>query len=304
MKMKKTIILLFAIMLAVLILLACASHETDTTNDENDYFPSSVNSEINGATITNDELDDNPKPVDYKEAAPTITLISREGSSSFWDNVFMGEGALPLSDGDERAWYTTVFGFSFHAISGLYLRIIDEDIHNDWIRQFHDGRRDNREFSKRAFIEDFGISLEELFQAAEAGYGMTMQEIDDMVMWAREWINYADRPPAPHDTSRRITFWVNFQFSLCDWYALFSNDVETVWNAFPGGGVFHNGRAYSAEWIMQNMERAIHEEGIPLHEIEGVFQRIEESFLVGMAEAVTAQSTFDAEMSAMRAATE
>jgi len=46
--------------------------------------------------------------------------------------------------------------------------------------------------------------------------------------------------------------------------ALFSNDVYKLWAAFPGYGVIQNGRAYSPEWIMNNIEQAMIEEEIPL----------------------------------------
>jgi len=296
-------------MLYVLMLFACSNQALITTNEGLIYNPSYISTDATEQLLCmlNVEIIETsyyPNSIYAEIIEPTITLISPEDSESFWNNIFVGEGDVSLVGGDERGWYTTVFGFNFHAISGMFSRIVDDYLFNEWLSQFHNGRRDNREFSKRTFIEDFGISLEQLIQAAEAGYGRPMHEIDALVNWARYyWFNdiYPPNTPPPYDTDLSVFFWASFRFSLSDWYALFSNDVETVWNAFPGNGVFHNGRAYSAEWIVQNMEQAIHVEGIPFHEIEGVFQRIDESFLAGMYEAVAAQSTFYATVAAIRA---
>jgi len=280
-------------------------YTSNTANDKIDYYFSNTSTNatesINVSNTVIDEIDYYPNLINTEITEPIITLISPEDNASFWNNVLVSEGFVSLMGGDEMAWYIMPFGFNFHAISGLYLSLVDD--YAVWTRQFHDGRRDIREFGKRTFIEDFGISKEELIQAAEAGYGRPMHEIDALVNWARYYFynDITPRSQPPYSTDASVLFWAVYRFSLNDWYALFSNDVETVWNAFPGGGVFYNGRVYSAEWIMQNMDRAIHEEGIPFYEIESVFQRIDESFLAGMTEAIAAQSTFNATMAAMQA---
>ena len=79
------------------------------------------------------------------------------------------------------------------------------------------------------------------------------------------------------------------RFSLSDIQALFSNDVNVIWTAFPGHGILHNNNAYSPEWLFANIERAVYGELIPLHDLERVIDTAENHF--GFINEITAEAT-------------
>jgi len=186
-------------------------------------------------------------------------------------NVFFGGGEWYPSGGAILNGYYYVFGFLHTAIPAYVIDIVGWGEFYDWIEQFahRDGWRDPRKIHVGTFIEDFNISKEQFISAQEEAFGLSIDEIDDLVTWARtvntRMVSDEDRLMA--------TIWRE-QRSLSDIDTLFSNDVAKLWDAFPGLGVFHNNNAYSPEWLLNNMERSIYGELIQLDEIVRVLDTV------------------------------
>ena len=196
----------------------------------------------------------------------TAATVSIGNSGQLSDHLFMGggEGAL-VAGGDNMYWYTSVFSWSYGLIPMYAIDIVGMDVFVKWAEQFSEQRTYSqdvwRQANLRTLIEDFGITMQELIEAKEAYYGMSMREIDALINHGRD----AQRSDEIHENMEAY-FW-SLRHSTSDMEALFSNDVSKIWAAFPGYGVFHDGRAYSPEWILNNMHRAINDEAIPLEEI-------------------------------------
>ena len=205
--------------------------------------------------------------VDEPQEDITETYVSSV-NLSLNDLIFIYNGDMVLGSGDEMQWYYTIFGANIINISGFFIDFVGDIAFHEWTQQFSghgiNAHRNSREANLLAFIEDFGLTMSDLIMALEVGYGKPMHEIDERVMWGRYGVHSSEEEANAH-------FWA-MSYSLSDLEALFSNDVYALWAAFPGTGVVHNGRAYSPEWILHNMNSAIMYEQIPIIEIERILE--------------------------------
>lgn len=253
---KNAISMMLTSVLLLLSLSACTSYN-EVRNldiyDNTDLYLSALTPGLTSST-------DNSCP----QVDALIVAISDEKRTSLRENLFMGEGEGIHGSGDELRWYRQIFGLGFSGISSGFVDIVGDDAFNEWTRQFtgHSpyGWRDSREANFRTFIEDFDITKRDLIISMESSFGMPMYELDALINWAR----YDNCPDSDHWAMRH---------SLSDIEALFSDCVYQLWEAFPGSGIVHNGRAYSPEWILNNVESAINEENIPLEDIERLIHR-------------------------------
>ena len=277
----KTHIALCAIIsLVIITLVACGVHEDANTaygtipaanddcvifaavNDECDIV-ATVNDECGIAAAANDECD---IVVAVNDSAAQTNLASLR------DNMFIGGGEWYSLGGDALMGWYYAFGGGFYSIHGyIIVYALESGAFSAWTQEFAGvslyGTRDPREAHMVTLIEDFGLTMEDYIAALETEFNMSMEEIDALVVWART----VDIPTAPLEVALEASFWVH-QRSLCDIEALFSGNVYKLQAAFPGTGVVRNGRAYTPEWIMHNIERAVIEEQIPFYEIERLFE--------------------------------
>ena len=223
--------------------------EPDIFNDNNveDYL---LSSEI----YSSDEIADINIPI-------SINIL-------FNENVFVGDSER-VSDGggDELAWYYEIWGFG---ASGVSMHFVSHttgfEIYGEWRYQFElQGRRNWREFSFVIFIDEFNLTAQDLIKAQEATYDRPMHEIETLVQWAR----YGEHITA--DERRDASFW-RWSYSIADIEALVSNNVTAIWAAFPGSGIYQNGKAYSPEWVLNNIEDALIQQQLPPEEITRIIQ--------------------------------
>jgi len=196
--------------------------------------------------------------------------IINDSSDLFDNNIFVGTGEMVGYDGDELAWYSDIWGFGAAGISLHFIdRTVGIDAFIDWKHQFAGhgplGWRNGREANFVTFIYDFDITTQDLINAQEDLYGKQMDEIEALIQWARYGVhtNAQERADA--------SFWA-WSLSLSDIEALVSNNVTTIWAAFPGHGIYQDGRAYTPEWIFNNMEYAVIQERLPPDEIIRILQ--------------------------------
>jgi len=220
-------------------------------------------------TISNEIVDD---------INSSATLLTYEDQTLLRRSIFIGEGPWIVLGGDGLSWYYNVFGEDFYFMPMHIVNLIDSQQFSDWVSQFEwyeSGLRDGREWGLRAAIQEFNISMEAIIAAIEEVFDLPMSEIDYLVTWART----VEMPPAVwNDEAWEARRWRSHK-SLSDIEALFSNDVNVIWAAFPGFGVLHNNRAYSPEWILNNTERAIYGELIHLSDIQLVIDTAVNDFL-------------------------
>jgi len=236
-------------------------------SDSNESYP--INPDVNEEQIllvncidVNDIIDSHD--INNRQYI-NIDLISLD------DYIFIGGETIVNHGGDAMNWYIRPFGFDFHAIPGIYSRLVGHDVFMEWVTQPYFTDTNWRSLTMRVFVDYFNISQRDLIVALENVLEMSMDEIDERVNWARE---LAESDDIPYQYQRDVFRWSAHRFSLSDFDAIYSNDIEVIWNAFPGYGVFNNGRVYSPEWIVHNMERAIYEEQIPLDEIARVLDSV------------------------------
>ena len=186
------------------------------------------------------------------------------------ENVFRGGGERLschcCGGGDHLDWYYFTFGFWFYNIPGYFIDLVGAELFHRWTLQFGStqyGFREWREANLRTFIEDFSLTAQDLIEAQEAYFGIPTHELDELIYWGRYGIHV--------DVHERADaqFW-GIRFSSNDIEALFSNDVNVVWNVFPGQGILQDSNVYSPEWILSNIERAIYGEGLSLSEIDRI----------------------------------
>jgi len=205
------------------------------------------------------------------EAELRIAALSGRTLSVAYQNIFAGGAQLPHTGGDtggtELSWYYSVFGQGVMSIPTSISNIVDEDALRAWRMEFGEHNtpptRDRREFSLLAFIEELNISAGEIIAAQEDIFERPMAEIDALANWVRYGIDTGFTDPGEEWR------WV-IPYTIRDLEAMFSGDVEQIWEAFPGYGVLKNGNAFSPEWIMNNIEEAVIEHQIPLEEIERI----------------------------------
>jgi len=189
------------------------------------------------------------------------------------ESIFLGEGQMVITGGDDLDWYYLVFGGPFiNSIPYHYMLIAGYDAFIEWKHQFEglgsNGWRNRREATLRTFVEDFSISMEEMIRIEEEISGLPIEEIDALVTWAR---NMDISLIECDDEAWEVALWAGMR-SLQEIEALVADDIYFVWEVFPGSGVIQNGRVYSPEWILNNMDMAIMEEQIPFHAIERIIE--------------------------------
>ena len=191
--------------------------------------------------------------------APIINL------DALRENTFVGggEGAGIATGGDELAWYDTVFGFLPNGVDAHFIYLVGDGAFDQWRAL----PRDDRVPFLVAFIDHFNITMEDMIRA-QVGEGGCQDRLDNRIYWAR----YGEGVES--DYPHRVV-WAYLMFSTSDFEALFSGDINRLWAAFPGSGVVQNGRAYSPEWILNNIRTAVVEEEIPLGEIWRIIYRAE-----------------------------
>ena len=197
----------------------------------------------------------------------------RYTSENFIDEYIF---TLPRKDTDlqgiEFIYYWWGLGFNFHSIPTFISDLVNQEEYWGWKNQFYNvsinGHKDPSGLNLLSVIQTFNISKEDFIAAYEKAVGnITIDEIDRLVTWART----VDFSTLTFDEDTIAGFW-RHQYSLQEIEALYSNDIEQLWAAFPGAGAMINGRVYSPEWIINNMEQAIVEERIPVPDILDVMQ--------------------------------
>jgi len=159
-------------------------------------------------------------------------------------------------------WYHQIFSWRLFNVQGTISVLISQEDYMSWRNQFHHtyGNRNWREFNVITFINDFSMTKEDVIRSQEIFFNMNRYEIEDKINWARYGVQ------TTKEEMQQARVW-SMQFSFNDIDALFSNDISKLWVAFPGDGVYNNGKVYSREWIMNNIETAIIDERIPLNYI-------------------------------------
>ena len=187
--------------------------------------------------------------------------ISYESSMVFRANLFIGEGAT-IGHGETFEWYTSIFNPWFYGLPISFADMVGLTAWTEWWSQFsytNDGSpaRNIREATKRSFIEDFELTKQDLITNIENSSGMSIQEIEEHIIYLRKTLGEDSQ-----------TYLSALSVSLTSIYALFSNDVYAMNQAFPGGyGIVYNGMAFSPEWVLQNIEKAVYEKQLPIEEI-------------------------------------
>jgi len=245
--MKKNIA--FICFLSVIILAACNIGETADNNEipTGDNYISSEN-----------------PPVD--EDTEILTLQER---------LFVGEWTPVTLNGESMGgpmfdWYNLPFNVGYMGISSLYINYIGgQDAFNVWINQFVflGGERDAHEAHIRSFADDFGLTVDDFIRLHEQQNGMSIEESDALILWAREIFEIDSF--AVDENGNRADSW-DFRLTSAEIRAKFSDCVYEIWEHFPGYGVVQNGNVYSPEWIIQNVEYAMLEEDIPIEEVERI----------------------------------
>ena len=270
----------FAMIIAIsLVLAACAQPVAvaipDIYDESNMYIPE-------------------PEVATADDSALAVT-ISEESRITLRENVFVGEGDAPSVGGDSLNWYIFSFGWRINSIPMHIAHIVGEEAFVQWTTQFSgqssDIRRNRREANLITFIEDFNISIEDILRVQEAAFGRPREEIEALISWGRYGIDTGFTDLGNEE------LWASARFSRSDLDAIFSGDASRIWEAYPGHGVLHNGRVYSPEWIVQNIEAAVNVEQIPREEIERVLDMASDfSYFLGDV-VVEAVAAFQAEVS-------
>ncbi|MCL2353827.1 MAG: hypothetical protein FWC69_04270 [Defluviitaleaceae bacterium] len=253
------------------------------------------------AACNGEKIEENLEEASQKEseAVEVFTVefmenIPLQKTYSLWSNAFIGEGSMLTSCGDGMAWYSRVFSWNAYQISTHVMDLAGGNSFNDWLVQFEYlgsyGYRNIREANLINFIKDSNISFEGFIILQEQVYGMSIQELDEKIARARIIDDYIRSQPVGSVMlpAREIGYgyiptlgivyieemgdrgFFATAFDSSDIAALFSNNITKLWSAFPGYGVYQSGRAYSPEWLLNNTERAIYGELIPLGEFDRI----------------------------------
>jgi len=277
---KKSIIAVILISSTMLVLSACSTEYTEQINTSTAQLALAEDSiyEADGISDTIKYVDYNTDNTSNLIEDVVYDIYTYSSSDAFGavpvtllGDIFVGEGETIATGGDSLEWYHHPFGgVLINSICCHYVAFVGDDAFIEWVHQFEShgeyGWRNRREANFRTFLADFGISIETIIQIEEEMSGLPIGEIDALVTWARG----LDIPSIEcDDEAWEVVLWTTRR-SLREIEALFSDDIYFVWTTFPGSGVFHNGNVYSPEWILNNMDRAISEEQIPLHEIDRI----------------------------------
>jgi len=232
----------------------------DNVSDDNESYNDPIDD-------VNDSYSDTVSDVNDYDAALDMA------STPLSERIFVGEGEVINTGGDEMEWFYHPFsGIFINSICCHYMRAVGEDVFVEWTHQFeghsNHGWRNRREANFRTFVYDFGITKEEIIRVEEEMRGLPMEEIDALGTWARG-LDIASIEC--DDEAWDVAIWAGMR-SLREIEAIFTDDINFLWETFPGFGVLQNGNVYSPEWILSNIDRAITEEQIPIHEIERILE--------------------------------
>ena len=252
MKIKKLCKLCVTSIALVSVLVACA---TVGHNDGNFYSEAGVS--LDSPVVALGDYSAQSSDSSLNTSDDVITILS--------ESLFFGEGERVSCGGDSLQWYHNVFGFGFINIPGYFMDVVGTESFHAWTLQFtgENASRNPREAHLQTLIYDFSITEQDIINSMEAYFGLPMHEIDYLINWGRYGVH------ADIYERANAQMWA-IPHSLNDIEALFSDNVYEVWAAFPGYGVVQNGRAYSPEWILNNIGTAIFEEQIPMDEIERI----------------------------------
>jgi len=305
MQRKIYLVNMVAVLLIVISTLAGCSESEDSTgnvtintpNIYNAHKHSDYDEDINinyGNMLLSSSADNEIK-------SASMVSISTKGLSSerlavLRENLFFGLGVGEVTvegGGDELMWYPFVFD-AWRFGSGVHGFIVDYvgfDEFSSWVDQTS-AQRDFREPGLLQMIEHFNLTLQDLINAHEIVFQMPMAEADVVIerariiraaitpmtgneIWEARTVGHLyinELGAVTFDEIDRIGSWEG-HFTSSDIAAMFSGCVNTLWAAFPGYGVLQNNRAYSPEWILNNTERALYGELIPLGEVERLIDR-------------------------------
>ena len=210
--------------------------------------------------------------VNGETPTPTENLTLQE-------RFFVGEWTPVTLSGDSMGgpmfdWYNLPFSVGYMGISILYINYIGgQEVFNEWINQFVflGGERPAHEAHIRSFADDFGLTIDDFIRLHEQENSMSISESDELILWARDIFDRMDWDYMEDEYGNNARSW-HFRTTSDEIRAKFSDCVYEIWEHFPGYGVVQNGNVYSPEWIIQNVEYAILEEGIPIEEIERILE--------------------------------
>lgn len=268
--MKESFKFILAVM--TLLLIACTA-QNELVQDEylSSYKPDEII--VDDTTTTNDEDVNN----NY-----LLSENKQTESSLLQERIFVGQRRLNANSnldfgGDGEVWYTRALGWKFYSLTDRHVELAGTDLENSWelVNMWIDTLRDANGIpwgTIRDFIDYFDLVVDDFIAVEEAVHGMPMSEADKIILWAREIAaipfveNYID------EDGNNAFDW-RFWPTSAEIRALFSDNVYEIWESHPGYGVVRNGNIYSPEWIVQNLEQAILEEGIPIDDIERILTR-------------------------------
>jgi len=200
---------------------------------------------------------------DYLSDISEPTL--EENRISLRESMFIYEGEPPDFGGDALDWYFFAFNWQTFIVPGHFIDFVGRETYSQW----RDIPRDWRMPLFIAYLEYFNLTVEGMIIAQEIAYNRPREEIEALINWARYGID------AGFTDLVNKNIWANLVLSLSDIDALLSGDVNQLWAAFPGHGVVQNNKAYSPEWILNNITQAVGAEQIPLEEIWRIINRAE-----------------------------
>jgi len=258
--MKKILLLTSSVLM--LFLVACTSAYVVEPNGNQPETESEI---VNDATDVDDDLDE--PSIDEHPFTPQPFALG--------DVIFFGDGRSYSLDGYwlGDVWdYDLAFALSFSGVCGSYMDYIGgQDIFREWTDQFvfHGGERDSNEANFRTFADDFGLTVDDFIWIHEQANGMSIAESDELILWAREIFEIDSF--AVDENGNRADSW-DHRMTSAEIRARLSDCIYEVWEHFPGHGVIQNGHIYTPAWIIQNIDLAILEKGIPIEEITRILE--------------------------------
>ena len=300
-----TLSLFIIVFMLMLVLVGCGGYLENMPNESVSVEYEPVENELDYYVLVEIE----PIPTNFNLSTLRANLLYARGESP--------AGHIQGGGGIELMWYHFIFdGWRLSGISTFFVYYVGVYEFDRWreVVSYYVQPNEWLIGSKFFFIDAFNLTPEDLISAQEQHLNRPMSEIHNLItrariirsahgtfcMWAAVETGYAYIEGLGTVLLNEIDDAILWEtlFCLNDIKALFSNDIYKIWAAFPGYGVVHNGRAYSPEWIMQNISQAINQEGIPLQEIERIFEMA--AFHRSLDEIRTnAEATFRAEVAAM-----
>lgn len=207
------------------------------------------NYDINIVPINSEEIVSS-LAFDYISETLYVNKSCNNDNVSLRESMFLGTGEFMSEGGAELEWFIHMFAGSrvhlIHSIPIELIHFVGIEEWDNWREQFvghgANGWRDRREIHLISFIEDFDLSIEDFIMIEELVFGKPISEIDALVTGART----GNFPAELDEFNLGASLWMSFR-SLSDIEALFSNDINVVWESFPGSGVLLSNRAYTPE---------------------------------------------------------